>query len=249
MRVVLIAALCAIAAPAMAQEKLSLSNVDVRTALTFKASDAAVQRMLPEGWDVNSPTAGPSQGFNLGMTLIDQKYTQDAEGKPTAPVRGVVLTIPAKKKGSDTAGTMVVAGLFALNGVPGAYGVYSPARVLIERRTRTRLNGGETLVNEFVGFQDRGRQRDRSSSSLYAGGSEQGQSRGQGLFRCQARFLPHLPYRAGGRCGPQRPGQCRSRDQSLDQHPGKKFAPLFDGTEKVISMTSIPWYSRQVYLP
>ena len=44
MRAVVIAALCAIAAPAMAQEKLSLSNVDARTTLTFKAPEAAVQK-------------------------------------------------------------------------------------------------------------------------------------------------------------------------------------------------------------
>jgi len=249
MRVVLIAALCAIAAPAMAQEKLSLSNVDVRTALTFKASDAAVQRMLPEGWDVNSPTAGPSQGFNLGMTLIDQKYTQDAEGKPTAPVRGVVLTIPAKKKGSDTAGTMVVAGLFALNGVPGAYGVYSPARVLIERRTRTRLNGGETLVNESWDFR-----------------TEDGNA-----IEVQVRFTPAVPSKVRAEAKvysgvkpdfyriyriEQAVDVARSVPDNVDRATkvsinisGKKFAPLFDGTEKVISMTSIPWYSRQVYLP
>ena len=30
---------------------------------------------------------------------------------------------------------------------------------------------------------------------------------------------------------------------------GQKLAPFFDGSEQLISVTSIPWYSRQVYLP
>ena len=30
---------------------------------------------------------------------------------------------------------------------------------------------------------------------------------------------------------------------------GEKLAPLFDGAQQLISVTSIPWYSRQVYLP
>ena len=30
---------------------------------------------------------------------------------------------------------------------------------------------------------------------------------------------------------------------------GEKIAPLFDGSQQLISVTSIPWYSRQVYLP
>lgn len=248
MRAVVIAALCAIAAPAMAQEKLSLSNVDARTTLTFKAPEAAVQKMLPEGWEVNSPTAGPAQGFNLGMTLIDQKYTQDAEGNPTAPVRGVVLNIPAKKKGSDVGGTMVVAGLFSPNGVPDAYGVYSPARVLIERRTRVRLNG-DTISNESWEI----RTEDGSAIEV------------------QVRFTPAIPTKgkveakvySGAKPDfyriyriEQAVDVARSVPSNIDRVTkvsinisGRKFAPLFDGTEKLISVTSIPWYSRQVYLP
>lgn len=37
------------AGPISAQEKLSGSNLDVRTVLAFKVSDAAVQKLLPEG--------------------------------------------------------------------------------------------------------------------------------------------------------------------------------------------------------
>jgi hypothetical protein len=59
--------------PAIAQdkEKLSATDISVRTALTFKVPDAVVQKLLPEGWYVNSPTAGPSKGSNLNITLID----------------------------------------------------------------------------------------------------------------------------------------------------------------------------------
>ena len=79
-----------LAQPVFAQsnEKYTGSNVDVRTILSFKASDAAVQKMLPEGWEVNSPAAGPSKGANLGLSLIDQVTVQDAEGKPATSFRG-----------------------------------------------------------------------------------------------------------------------------------------------------------------
>ena len=30
---------------------------------------------------------------------------------------------------------------------------------------------------------------------------------------------------------------------------GEKLSPLFDGTEQLISMTSVPWYQREIYLP
>jgi hypothetical protein len=30
---------------------------------------------------------------------------------------------------------------------------------------------------------------------------------------------------------------------------GEKLSPLLDGTEQLISMTSVPWYQREIYLP
>jgi hypothetical protein len=30
---------------------------------------------------------------------------------------------------------------------------------------------------------------------------------------------------------------------------GEKLSPLFDGTEQLINMTSVPWYQREIYLP
>ena len=30
---------------------------------------------------------------------------------------------------------------------------------------------------------------------------------------------------------------------------GEKLSPLFDGTEQLISLTSVPWYQREIYLP
>lgn len=50
MRSLLLVAALVLAHPALAQEKVVGNNVDVRTLLAFKASDAAVQKMLPEGW-------------------------------------------------------------------------------------------------------------------------------------------------------------------------------------------------------
>src|ERR1700726_4649877 len=84
MRNLLLAILTLAAAPAMAEDnlKLSANDISVRTGLTFKVADAVVQKMLPAGWELNSPTAGPTKGFNLGITLIDNVLVQDPEGKP-----------------------------------------------------------------------------------------------------------------------------------------------------------------------
>jgi hypothetical protein len=52
-------ALAASAADASAAEKLVATDASVRTILAFKAPDAAVQKLLPEGWQVSPPSTGP----------------------------------------------------------------------------------------------------------------------------------------------------------------------------------------------
>src|SRR5262245_9399807 len=122
MRILLLSVLGLVATipPALAQgsERLFGSNTDVRTTLAFKVSDAAAQKALPAGWEVNSPTAGPTKGFNVAVVLIDQIQAQDPEGKNMPPLRGAVLNVPAKKAGSDAAGAMVFAGLVSAAGAP-----------------------------------------------------------------------------------------------------------------------------------
>jgi hypothetical protein len=55
MRLLLVCLLLILGSPGVAQEKFVGSNVDQRLTLAFKASDAEVQKRLPEGWEVNPP--------------------------------------------------------------------------------------------------------------------------------------------------------------------------------------------------
>jgi hypothetical protein len=109
MRAFLLGLLLLAAGPGLAAEKYVGSNVDVRTVLALKASDAAVQKCLPEGWELDLATTGPARDVNLRVTFIDRLSAQDAEGKALSPVRNVTLSIPAKKKGAETRGTMLFA--------------------------------------------------------------------------------------------------------------------------------------------
>src|SRR5262249_38078514 len=92
------------AAPALAQEKFVSSNMDVRTILSFKVSDAAVVKLLPAGWEIDSPKSGPSKGANVRVTFIDQMANWDATGKATPPGRNLVFGLLAKKRGAETGG-------------------------------------------------------------------------------------------------------------------------------------------------
>ena len=134
MRAFLLSLLWLLAGPALAQEKLVGTNMDVRTILNFKVADAAIQKLLPPGWEANPATSGPSAGANLRVTFVDQMAAHDAAGKPTPPVRNLIFGIPVRKPGSEGGGLMIFAGLSPAAG--GPYGASLKATNVVERKVR-----------------------------------------------------------------------------------------------------------------
>src|SRR5438874_601558 len=112
-RVIGIAALSFIAMagyPASAQEKLVGTYGEARTVLTYKVSDAALQKFIPAGWQSSPLSTGPSTGANMIVTLVDQLSVQDPEGKSQDGLQIAALVFPAKKNGTDSTVSMVFGG-------------------------------------------------------------------------------------------------------------------------------------------
>ena len=248
MRGLLSIAVCLFIAPALAQEKFNSSNVDVRTVLAFKASDAAVQRLLPEGWEINSPASGPAKGANLSLVLLEQVSVLDAEGKPTPILRGAVFVAPVKKKGSDAGGSMVLLGLITPPGAPGAYNVYMPAAAVTHRKQSIDSDGVTTVEESWsfsgpdghaievqVAYERAAPARAKTESKTYSGAKPDFYR----IYRVEsssdvARSVPN--------------GVDRVQKISY-KATGSKFTTVLDGTEQLIAVTSIPSYTRQVFLP
>jgi len=244
----LVLALLLLTTPAVAQEKLSGSNTDLRTVLTFKAPDEAVQKMLAEGWEVNSPTSGPAKGANLVLVLVDQQTSYDADGKPVATFRAAVLGTLCKKKGADTAGFMVFGGLADEAGAPGAYGVYDTAQTTVERKT---YPGAEKKLTTEESWQFKAANGNSIEVQLQfvRGAAAKGKAEAKVFSAAKPEFF--RIYRVE-----EARDVVRSTAVGVDRlakisvkASGGKLKALFDGTEQLISVTSIPWYSRQVYLP
>src|SRR5690242_10372679 len=100
-----------LAGPAAADEKLVGIYGEERTVLAFKLPDAAVQRLLPAGWEVAPVPAGPSKDANLIVNFIDWLTVQNPDGQPGETGRLLALAVPARKSGSEARVPMVVAGL------------------------------------------------------------------------------------------------------------------------------------------
>jgi hypothetical protein len=251
MRAVLLGLSLLAAGPALAQDKEKFvgTNADIRTILHFKVSDAAVKKLLPEGWEVDSPISGPFKDINFRVTFIDRLLNRDPEGKELSPIRTASLGVPVRKTGTQTLGTMVVMGLSShQSGVPGAYGVGVLATADMERKIRIDAAGTATVEESWQFNAAEGTQ-----------------------IQLQIQYVRGMP--AAGKAEPKvysaiKPDFYRiyRLEQAVDvvrgagvetdrvrkitfKASGAKLAPLFDGSEQLISVTSIPWYTRQTYLP
>jgi hypothetical protein len=163
----------------------------------------------------------------------------------------VYLAIPVKQSGSTNAGQMIIAGLTTdPKDTPGPFGNYELATSHRMERSVATGSGKDTTMEEHW--------------ELAAASGE--------------RFEVHLKYeRAPARKGanevkffsPTNPSafQIFKIEQGIDimrnatvnvrdrvkefsyKASGGRVGPLFDGSERVVSIDSFHWYNRGVYLP
>src|SRR5258705_7484865 len=135
-------------APAARADTIIEQNVEQRFQLDFHVPDAALKKMLPEGWETVVATAGNAKDANLRMIFIDRIAVLGADGKPRASTQMVYLAIPVKQTASGTAGQMIIAGLTKdAADAPGAFGVYQPASTAKMARSQT-ASGGAAILEE-----------------------------------------------------------------------------------------------------
>jgi hypothetical protein len=247
MRAFVLSFLLLAAGPALAADKYVGSNVDVRTILAFKAADAAVQKFLPDGWELDVASVGPAKDINLRVTFIDRIVNQDAEGKALNPARIAALTIPAKMKESETRGTIIFRiYTSSASGVPGPYGNSVHASANMERRVRIDPAGTGT-VEESWEF----RSEDGDSIELqiqYARGAYT-PDKGEAKLYSPAKPGFYRIYRFEQIRDVVRSAAADRVQKVVFKASGPKLAPLFDGSEQLIGVTSDPWYTRQTFLP
>jgi hypothetical protein len=235
-------------ANAQEAEKLFASDVVVRTILAFKVPDAAVQKTLATGWEINAPRAGPDQGANLIVYVTDFQMIQDAQGKPVPTRPSVALIVPAKKSGSDLAAFMVTGGFAAQANTPGPYGNFAPAQVQVDRRSQSDGDGKTTVSETWEMKAD-----DGTALELRVQFTRAVPTREKVAWQYYSAAKPdfHRTYRIEHGYDVVRsvPAGVDRVSAFSFQAGGPKLAPLFDGTEKLISITSIPFYSRSIFLP
>ena len=243
----LVAALTA-AAPAWGEKHVQ-STLDSRLVLAFKANPAEVQRWLPAPWVIQPVASGPSKDANVTLTFLERALDQEADGRPAEipTYRNVIVGIPAHNPQTNEAGPVLVR-IFTTAGVPGFY--KTGVRAAVERETASKGAGSDPgIASESWELKD---------------------AKG-GTLTLQIRYDRSTPVRAKTEGRPrsgvdptlwriyrieQSVDVVKSVPEGIDRMRNLRFRnnvaeldKLFDGKEQLISVTSIPWYTRQTFLP
>lgn len=242
-------AVLATAVPAGAETPVE-SNVDSRVVLAFRVAESQLQMWVPAPWQIAPPASGPSKDANLNATFVQRLLSQNAEGKshPASLNRVVAFNVPVKNPQTGDAGPMVIR-IFATDhgGLPGPYKNSVKASI---RREQTHeganLEPGSATERWLM------------------------QSDG-GTIEMEVAYQRGVPTRVKAEAKPRSAVEpsffrlyridqgldvVKSVPEGIDRTQSLRFrstvaelAPLFDGSEQIVSVTAIPFYVRQVSLP
>nr|ACN58925.1 hypothetical protein AKSOIL_0083 [uncultured bacterium BLR7] len=238
------------ALPAQAQV-VQEQSMEHRFQLDFHVNDAALQKMLPQGWEPNIAAMGPAKDCNLRVIFIDRMAIAGADGKSVGKgsERLVYVAIPVKQTGGAAQGQIIIAGLTedAAN-APGPFGVYKKADTAKMTRNVSMANGAPLSDEDWE----------------FAGGGER--------LTLHVKYERGAPVKGGGEVrffNPSDTGryQIFKTEQTIDilrnatTNPpdrvkefsytatGGRLSTLFDGSEKVVSWDSFPYYNRTILVP
>jgi hypothetical protein len=239
-----------LAAPARAETLLERS-AETRMQLDFVVSQPALETFLPAGWETDVATSGGAKDCNLRMIFVDRSDITGPDGAPKGASQLVYLEVPVKKTGGNLAGRMVMGGLTAdARDAPGPFGVYKAAVSHRIERATTGAAGQpvQTAENwEFVG-------PNGERMELHLKYERRVARRGTGEIRQFSAADPayYQIVKLAQGLDPMRNATVPSRDTVSEfqyKGTGGILATLFDGRERVVSIDSIHWNDRAIYLP
>jgi len=217
----------------------------------LRVEQTELQKLLPAQWQVTPIPGGPFKEANFVIAFNDVFLVQDPQGKPDKGgiARKAVFVVPAKHTQTGEMASVVTGGLTAdSQDVPGAYKNFSHAT--IRREQTSKVVNIEAGLNEDF-WEVRG---DRG-----------------GIIELRVQYQAALPSRAKAEqkiYSAVEPAFYRiyradtATDIVKSVPAGKdrvknyqfrmavpELSKLFDGTEKLVGISVIPLYVRQIFLP
>ncbi len=225
-------------------EKFVGRGTETRTFLYFKVSAAALREFVPDGWQICPVGSGPAAGANLLAAFVDQATSLDAEDKPVDPMRYVLFEIPVSSAATGATALMLFTGLST--GGAGIYDTNLMATAQVERRIRHEPSG--STVGESWDFQAAGGESVSLQLRFRRGpvSVQQVESRVYSQVRPSFSRIYRVEQAVDVVHPTGEPG--RLTEVALKARTAK-LAPLFDGTEQLTAIISVPVYARRIFLP
>ena len=224
-------------------------SVEVRTSLGFRVPAPAVQNLLPAGWTVPPGVDSSNSGkANITVTLMERLMVVDAKEQPVSSgtSRYAVITTAARNAEGKSA-------TFALGGIspeaPGSYDIYLPAvTAKVERTTEGQgIEAGRAKETwEFATAKG-----EKISLTLQYRRGRLTKSHSDPVIRSGRHPEFQRTYHLD-----QASEVLRGSSSSTDRvetisfkASGSYLSALFDGSETLLTVTSVPWYYREITVP
>lgn len=224
------------------------STYERRTIVGFTVPESAAQAWLPAEWDVATFGAGPLAGANLLVVFIDRHLSLDAEGNQSAipQYRALALVSPARHEGVDGI-RIYVTRIYVPDASLNAY------KNSVVADLSAHMTQGSESASPGVGEESWSIAYDAGSLNFtmaYEAGTPALVERTSKPYSSiEPDFYRIYKFR-------QLVDSVMSAPMQIDRVERISFATnipelaaMFDGTEELVGVLRLPFYTRQTYLP
>ncbi|MBV9550292.1 MAG: hypothetical protein JO256_11545 [Alphaproteobacteria bacterium] len=239
-------------APVPAAGTVVEQSNEYRFQLDLQVNQAALNKLLPAGWESAAATQGAAKDCNLRLIFIDRVNVQGGDNRVLPPGKDTVvyLEAPVRQVGGGQAARIVLAGISENNSATAAtFGTLVKAsRVSTARNIAT--SNGNTTVSEDWDLSGAGGEHARLHVKYVRGPAARAAA--DVRFINAANPAEYVTAHTEQETDITRNVTTTPPDRVQEfsfEAGGGKFAPLFDGTQKPLSWDSQPTYRRAILKP
>jgi hypothetical protein len=240
-----------VAAAPVGADTLVENSAEFRFQLDFHVNDAALQKLLPAGWEPLIATEGFAKDCNLRLIFIDRVDVTNPDNTPKKADQLVYIAIPIKQTGTRNTGQMIINGLVSdAREAPGPFGNYVHAPSAKVSRTFSTADGvtvGEENW-EFIGADGERLQ----THVKYERAPARRNPPNEVKFFVPARPESYQIFKFDSGIDIMKNATMPVKDRVKEftyKATGGPIGALFDGTETALSWDSFHWYNRGIYTP
>ena len=227
------------------------NSAEFRMQLDFQVKDAALQKMLPAGWEPQVATQGPAKDCNIRLIFIDRVDVTGADNAPKTSSQLVYLAVPVKQTGTSNGGQMIIAGLVAdPKESPGPFGNYTPATTSKVQRS-VSIDNGVAIGEESWVFAAANGERMEVHLKYERGAGRRNPTQEVKFFDPRNPSSYQI-FKVDSGLDIMKNASVPVKDRVKEfsyKVSGPNLSSLFDGSEKVLSWDSFHWYNRGIYTP